>query len=171
MHAFLLRHPIPLVILFIIATWLLSNINNKITSETQIRPVQFFSVEKFATPKPINPVHFNQVLDKLTNKIDKSVFHRFFYIDFCWALLLLCNIYVFTCRLKGTQTPIRWLIAILSLAYCFDVLENLSYLTASPRLVQHLEYTNQAKLLFYALGVGSLLYAIIYRGTQKLKIN
>lgn len=171
MHAFLIRHPIPLVILFIIASWFLFRTNNIITSKTQIKPVQFFSVERFQSPQPIDPADFNQVFDKLTNKVDKSVFYRFFYIDFCWALLLLCNVYVFACRLQGTQTPIRWLIVILALAYCFDVLENLSYLTASPQLVQHLEYTNQAKLLFYALGIGSLLYSIIYRVTQKLIRN
>ncbi len=157
-HDRLLQRPIILFVFLVIATLFLGQSSKTITSKAEIEPVQFFSVEQFAIPHLIDPNDFQTVLQEVEHKITLATFYRFFYIDFGWALLLLLNIYVLSMKAAGRTRPIRWLIVILAFAYGFDLLENFSYLTGAPLLVQYLEYTNQVKLLFYAIGIGSLLY-------------
>ena len=120
----------------------------------------FYINEYLAHPQFAHYLHLQDCFDKIEEKNKTGLFHTFFIIDFIWAFLLLVSGYKlihYMNREKKRYIPI-WYLCVAIPAYLFDILENVSYLLQSNRVVFTLETNVNLKVIFYGLTCIVLFY-------------
>lgn len=97
-------------------------------------------------------------------------FNAFFITDFIWAPALLYLLYLLIKRFSGSRKlqevtikGAKIFIVVACLAYAFDVVENVMYLTRNYRLDKKLEFVVGIKKLFYALSFIIFIYHVFLR--------